>query len=153
MFNTHASKLAGSKPASQVRRLGQRAFWLMFIIEGLFIAALLFFVLHLLLPSRAPLAQSTDYATVRAAIQSRLNGTIADPPIAVAPGATAPLSSVSGFTLNGYTYFYYSEGRPSFDPLSRGMLTRDQIELVSREQVGRDVVVIYRVISKERATE
>jgi hypothetical protein len=153
MFNTHASSLAGTKPATQVRRLSQRTFWLLFVLEGLLIAGMLLFALSLLAPPRAPLAQSADYATVRAAIQSRLSGALADAPVEVAPGATVPATSVGGFALNGYTYYYYREGRTNLDPLSRGTLTRDQVELVSREALGRDIVVIYRVQSKERATD
>jgi hypothetical protein len=153
MFNAQASSLAGGKRAAQVRRLGQRAFWLLFAVEGLFIAGILLLAFSLLLPPQAPLAQSGDYATVRAAIQSRLSGAAADPLVEVAPGLSAPASSVGGFALNGYTYYYYREGRANFDPLSRSLVARDQVELVSREALGRDIVVIYRVPSKQRATD
>jgi hypothetical protein len=152
MFNSHASSLAGSKPAAQVRSLGQHTFWLLFALEGLFIAGILLLAVSLLLPPRAPLAQSGDYAAVRAAIQSRLSGAAADTPVEVAPGVSAPASSVGGFTLNGYTYYYYREGQTNFDPLSRGSVARDQVELVSREALGPDIIVIYRVPSKQRAT-
>jgi hypothetical protein len=151
MFNAHASGLAGSKPAAQVRRISQRLFWLLFALVGLLVVGMLLFVLPLLLPPRAPLAQSGDYMTVRAAIYSRLSDA-ADPLVEVAPGVSAPASSVGGFTFNGYTYYYYREGRANFDPLSRGSVARDQVELVSREALGQDIVVIYRVLSKERAT-
>src|SRR5688572_9997162 len=153
MFNVHASSLAGSKPAVQVRRIGQRTFWLLFAFVGLCIAAILLLALYLLLPPRAPLAQSGDYAAVRAAIQSHLSGAAADTLVEVAPGVSAPASSVGGFALNGYTYYYYREGRANFDPLSRGSIARDKVELVSREALGGDFLVIYRVPSKERATD
>lgn len=152
MINARVSSRADSKQATQIRHLSQRGFWLLFVLEGLFIAGILLFALYLLLPAQAPLAQAGDYATVRAAIQSRLNGSVDDPLIEVAPGITAPSSAVGGFTLNGYTYYYYREAQRGFDPLSRGILTRDQVELVSRDQIGRQVLVIYRVPSKERAT-
>jgi hypothetical protein len=152
MINAQVSTLADRKPATQVRRIGQRGFWLLFAFEGLCIAGMLILVLHLLLPARAPLAQAGDYAAVRAAIEARLNGATDDPLIEVAPGVTARSSNVRGFTLNGYTYYYYRDGQPGFDPLSRGAVARDQVELVSRAEVGRNPLVIYRVLSKDRAT-
>jgi hypothetical protein len=152
MFNAHASSLAGSKPATRVRRIGQRAFWLLFAVVGLFLVGILLLVLSSLLPPQAPLAQSRDYTAVRAAIQSRLRDT-AEPLVEVAPGISAPASSVGGLALNGYTYYYYREGRANFDPLSRGSIEREQVELVSREPFGQDILVIYRVPSKERATD
>ena len=151
MFNAHASNLAGSKPAARVRRIGQRLFWLLFGLVGTFVIGALLFALPFLLPPRAPLAQSGDYATVRAAIVSRMKDA-SDPLVEVAPGISAPSSSVGGLTLNGYTYYYYCEGRVNYDPLSRGLVARDQVELVSREVLGQDIIVIYRVLSKDRAT-
>ena len=152
MINAHVSSHADSKPATQVRRLSQRSFWLLFVLEGLLIAGILLLVLYLLVPAQAPLAQTGDYATVRAAIEARLNGVVDDPLVELAPGVTARTSAVGGFTLNGYTYYYYREGQRGFDPLSRNAIARDQVELVSREQIGRGFIVIYRVSSKERAT-
>jgi len=151
MYKAQTSSIRG-KSSALVRRIGQPAFWLLFAFEGLLLAGALLLVLQVLLPARAPLAQSDDYATVRAAIQSRLGGAVADTSIEVAPGTSAPRSSVSGFTLNGYTYYYYREGRAGFDPLSRGVFTSDQVEFVSRDRLGSDIVVIYRVPSKDRAT-
>jgi len=152
MYNAHATRAAASVATSPIRRLGQRSFWLLFVIEGCFVAGMLLLALYILLPARAPLAQSGDYAAVRAAVQSRLSGAVADPLVEVAPGTSARLSSAGGFTLNGYTYYYYREGQASFDPLSRGTLARSQVELVSRERIGGDMVVIYRLPSKDRAT-
>jgi len=152
MINAQVSSRAESKPIAQVRHISQRGFWLLFMVEGLLIVGIVLLALYLLLPVRAPLAQTSDYATVRAALLSRLSGTIDDPLIEVAPGVTAHASNVSGFTLNGYTYYYYREGQPGFDPLSRGAIARNQVEIVSRDPIGREVVVIYRIQSKERAT-
>jgi hypothetical protein len=151
MINFETTRTA-APAAAPARRIGQRAFWLLFLLEGLFVAGILLLAFQMLLPAQAPLAQSGDYATVRAAIQSRLSGAADDPIVEVAPGATAHLSSVGGFELNGYTYYYYREGQANFDPLSRGILARNQVELVAREQLGHELVVIYRVLSKERAT-
>ena len=151
MLNIHSTR-ATTTTAVPVRRIGQRAFWLLLAIEGLVLGALLLFAIQMLLPAQAPLAQSSDYATVRTAIQSRLSGSVADPLVDVAPGATARLSNVGGFVLNGYTYYYYREGQHNFDPLSRGILAAEQVELVQREQLSGNTVVIYRVHSNGRAT-
>ena len=151
MFNAHAPSLADSRPAVQGQRIGQGAFWLLFGLVGLLVAGILLLAISLLLPPRAPLAQSGDFATVRAAIHARLSDAT-DPLTEAAPGVSVPASSVGGFALNGYTYYYYREGRINYDPLSRGAIAREQVELVSREALGQDILVIYRVLSKERAS-
>jgi hypothetical protein len=153
MINAQVSSHAERKPATEVRRIGPRAFWTLFAFIGLCIAGMLILVLPLALPLRAPLAQARDYATVRTAIQARLNGSIDDPLIGVAPGVTARLSNVGGFTLNGYTYYYYREGQPGFDPMSRGAITRDQVELVAYDEIDHARIVIYRVLSNNHTTD
>ena len=152
MINAQTPGLADTKSVPQVRRINQHLFWLLFAFEGLCIIGALILVLNLLIPVRAPLAQADDYATIRAAIEARLSGAIDDPPIEIAPGVTTPSSNVSGFTLNGYTYYYYREGRPNFDPLSRGAITQQGVEFVSRDDLDHISVVLYRVPSKDRAT-
>ena len=151
MFNAHVSDRASSKPAIRVRQIGQSTFWVLFAIVGLFMAGMVLLALYVLLPPRAPLAQSSDYKIVRAALEVRLSGASADPLVEVAPGVSAPASNVGGFTLNGYTYYYYREGQVNYDPLSRGSVARTQVELVSREAFGGNIVVFYRVPSKDRA--
>ena len=153
MINAQTPGLADTKSVPEVRRINQHTFWLLFGFEGLCIAGMLMLILYLLIPAHAPLAQADDYATVRAAIEARLSGAIDDPPIEVAPGITTRSSNVSGFTLNNYTYYYYREGQPNFDPLSRGALSHDQVEFVSRSDLGHVSVVIYRVLSKDRASK
>jgi hypothetical protein len=138
--------------AVPTRRIGQRSVWLLFGLEALVIGVLLIWAIQLLSPVQPPLAQSSDYAAVRAAIQSRLSGSIDDPLVDVAPGATARLSNVGGFSRNGYIYYYYREEQRNFDPLSRGTLAAAQVELVGREQFGSEMVVVYRVHSNSRAT-
>ena len=150
MLNIHTTR--ATTTAVPTRHVGQRAFWLLLACEGLILGVLLVLAIQLLTPAQAPLAQSADYATVRAAIQSRLNGSVDDPAIDVAPGATARLSNVGGFVLDGYTYYYYREGQRNFDPISRGVLAPEQVELVQREQFSGETVVIYRVHSNGRAT-
>ena len=152
MINAQVSSRADTTSAAPIRHISQRGFWLLFVLEGLFIGGMLLFVLSLVLPAQAPLVQTGDFVTVRSVVQAHLSGATDDPLIEVAPGVTAPSSSVGGFALNGYTYYYYREGQPGFDPLSRSALTRDQVEIVSHDRFGPDMIVIYRVLSKERAT-
>jgi hypothetical protein len=64
---------------------------------------------------------------------------------------SARASSVRGFTLNGRTYFYYTEGQRGFDPLSRGAVDRSEIEIVLRDDGGPMPLVIYRLKGKDRA--
>jgi hypothetical protein len=153
MFNAQVSHHSELAPAAPVRRISQRGFWLLFIVEGLIVVGMLLFVLSLLLPAKAPLAQTADFATVRSAIQAHLSGAVQDPLVTVAPGVQARSSQVGGFALNGYTYYYYEEGQPSYDPLSRNQVSRAQVEMVSREPFNSSTIVIYRVISKDRATD
>lgn len=135
-----------------VRRISSQTFWLLFAAEALLVFGLLFVVLHLVLPVQSPLAASADYATVREAVWARVNGTVPDPLIDVLPGVTARASSVRGFTLNDRTYYYYTEGRRGFDPLSRGAVDRSEIEEVLRDNGGPTPLVIYRLKGKDRAT-
>jgi hypothetical protein len=110
------------------------------------LAAALLFALNLVLPTHVPLARSGDYTLVRDAIWSRLNGATGDPLIEISPGVTARASSVRGFSLNGETYYYYLEGRRGFDPLSRGAVGKDAVEIVLRDDGGPKVLVIYRLL-------
>jgi hypothetical protein len=130
----------------RVRRIGPRAFWFLFAAEGLLVASALLLVLHLALPARAPLARGADHFAVRDAIWARLNGAAADPLIEIAPGVNARESSVRGFSLNGQTYYYYVEGRRGFDPLGRGAVAPDMVEIVLRDDGGPKTLVIYRLL-------
>ena len=103
-------------------------------------------LLHLLMTAWAPLARSADYARVREAIWSRMNSVVEDPLIEAAPGVTVRESNLRGFTLNGQTYYYYIEGRRGFDPLSRGAVDREQIEVLLRDDNGPKTLVIYRLL-------
>lgn len=149
MINVELPTLVAKKGAAvPVRRISFRTFWLLFVVEGLLILGMLILVLNLLLPSRAPLAQDGDYATVREAVWARLNGVVVDPLIEVEPGVTARSSNVRGFTLNGETYYYAIEGKQGFDPFSRGAVDQSQIEVVLRDTGGPFPLVIYRLIRK-----
>ena len=149
MINVHLPQAVTSKRTTlPVRRASPRAFWILFAVEGVLIATILFLLLRALTPAHTPLVQGTDYATVREAIWSRLNGVTADPLLEVAPGVTARSSAVRGFALNGQTYYYYLEGRRGFDPLSRGVIARDDVEIVLRDTEGPYALVIYRLLER-----
>jgi hypothetical protein len=121
---------------------------LMFALEAALIAAVFGMVLFAITPARVPLARSGDYLTVREAILARLNGSVADPLVELAPGVSARESSVRGFTLNGQTYYYYLEGRRGFDPLSRGVVSAAGVEVVARDEASPHPIVIYRMLSQ-----
>lgn len=139
---------AHERAAQPIRRIGPRAFWILFVVEGAFIAAALFFAINLVLPSRTPLARSADIVTVRDAIWDRLNGSAADPIVRLPSGANVRESNLRGFSLNGQTYFYYVEGQRGYDPLSRGSVNRDAVEVLLHDQNGPEALVIYRLHEK-----
>ena len=131
--------------ATPVRRSGATGFWILFALEAVFVAGVLMLVLALVLPTRAPLARGDDYAAIREAVWARVNGTINDPLIDIAPGVSVRSSSVRGFALNGQTYYYYLEGQRGFDPLSRGAVSKRDIEVVLRDSDGPKPLVIYEI--------
>jgi hypothetical protein len=127
-----------------LRRVRVPAFWVVLGIEGLVIVAVLALVLSALVPAQAPAASSEEREIVRAAILDRLAGYETDPPFEVLPGITAPVSNVAGFTLHGQIYYYYVEGQQNYDPLSRGKLTRDEVEIILRDTSGPSPFVVYQ---------
>lgn len=131
---------------SPKRRSGKTVFWALFGLEAALIAVVLG-VLLAALPARAPLAMSTDVTHVREAIVSRLNGTVSDSILEVAPGVTARASNIRGLALGGETYYYYLEGAKNFDPLSRAVVAQDGIEVLLRDTSGPHPLVIYRLMS------
>jgi hypothetical protein len=83
--------------------------------------------------------------TLRAAVQSRLDETVEDPLVEAAPGIVVRSSNMRGFRLNGEVYYYYIEGKRNFDPLSRGAVDGDDIEVVLRDLSGGQPLVVYRL--------
>jgi hypothetical protein len=132
--------------ASRAPHRAALGFWMLFILEASFIAGVLALVLALVLPSRAPLARSADFATIRDAVWARVNGTINDPLTDIAPGISVRASSVRGFALNGRVYYYYFEGQRGFDPLSRGAVAQRDVEVLLRDADGPKPLVIYEII-------
>jgi len=132
--------------ASSAPRHSLLSFWLLFALEASFVAGVLALVLTLVLPSRAPLARSADFVSVRDAVWARVNGTISDPLTDIVPGVSVRASSVRGFALNGRVYYYYFEGQRGFDPLSRGAVARSNVEVLLRDTDGPKPLVIYEII-------
>ena len=147
MINVRTSGFATPQAvASSAPRRSSLSFWLLFALEASFIAGVLALVLTLVLPSRAPLARSADFVAVRDAVWARVNGTISDPMTDIAPGISVRASSVRGFVLNGRVYYYYFEGQKGFDPLSRGAVARNDVEVLLRDTGGPKPLVIYEII-------
>ena len=147
MINVHISGFATPQAvASLAPCRSSLSFWLLFALEASFVAGVLALVLTLVLPSRAPLARSADFAAVRDAVWARVNGTISDPLTDIAPGVSVRSSSVRGFVLNGRVYYYYFEGQRGFDPLSRGAVARNNVEVLLRDAAGPKPLVIYEII-------
>ncbi len=133
-------------------RVGSQAFWLLFAIEAAVVAVLLAVALVALLPPRVPLAQATDTAVVREAVLARLNGEVRDPLVEIGPGATVRTSNLRGFTLNSAVYYYTVQGQQEGDPLSLGLVTPDRVQVVLRDSSGPAPLVVYQIVSKNRAT-
>ncbi len=146
MINVRISGFAQPQVvASRAPHRATAGFWLLFALEAAFIAGVLALVL-MVLPSRVPLARSSDLATIRDAVWARANGTINDPLTDIAPGISVRASSVRGFTLNGRVYYYYFAGQRGFDPLSRGAVTQRDVDVLLRDSDGPKPLVIYEII-------
>lgn len=96
-------------------------------------------------PSRTPLSANPDLTPLVDEIRGRMSGEIIDPLIEVKPGITIRVSNIRGFRYAGSIYYYYIEGAPNYDPLSRGIIRPDQVEIVLRETSGTQTIVLYRV--------
>ncbi len=122
---------------------GLRFFWGLFIINALLFGSLLVALLlisHLPTSSLSPL----EAETLRAAVFTRLDGTVDDPLIEAAPGVFVRSSNPGGLRLNG-TVYYYIEGERNFDPLSRGIVDRADIDIVLRDVSGPRPLIVYRL--------
>lgn len=123
---------------------GLRFFWGLFIINALLFGSLLVALLlmsHLPASSLSPL----EAEMLRAAVFTRLDGTVDDPLIEAAPGVFVRSSNPGGLRLNGTVYYYYIEGERNFDPLSRGIVDRADIDIVLRDMSGPRPLVVYRL--------
>ncbi|MCS6879958.1 MAG: hypothetical protein RMK84_04940 [Oscillochloridaceae bacterium] len=128
-----------------VRRIGPRTLNVLIGIELLLLLSALAWALLHLLPPATPLATATDLRLVVDAIRDRLSGAVADPLVPVGDGYSARASNLRGLQLDGQVYYYYVEGAKNFDPLSRGVIGKDQVEILLRDASGDHAFVIYRV--------
>lgn len=146
----HATTHAGAESALYertvpVKRIGPRTLNVLIGIELLVLLGALAWALLYLLPPATPLATSTDLRLVVDAIRDRLSGAVADPLLPVGNGYSARASNLRGLQLDGQVYYYYVEGAKNFDPLSRGAIGKDQVEILLRDESGERTFVIYRV--------
>jgi hypothetical protein len=144
---THpGSEVVLTERALPVRRVGPRAFVVLVGLELALLVGVLVWALFTLLPSATPLAASAEIAPVQQAVRDRIGGAVHDPLIALSPERSARASNLRGFEHGGAVYYYYVEGGANFDPLSRGAVTRDEIEILLRDSDGPQTFVIYRIL-------
>jgi hypothetical protein len=128
-----------------VHRISARFFGLLLAVEVLLLAAVLIWALSWVLPAPTPYAPAQSLAPLQEAVRAHVSGAAPDRLIEVTPGVSARESNLRGFRLAGTTYYYYVEGRTNFDPLSRGAVTADGVEVLSRDDSSPDPIVIYRI--------
>lgn len=95
----------------------------------------------LLIPPQSPspvVSQVLDYALT-------WRGPAEDPSIALPSGIQVKSSNYRGVPINGVTYYYNLAPRPSYDPLARGQVTAQQIEVVAVVGDPPDRVMIYSI--------
>lgn len=139
---------AGAAQRIAIRRLFRlQRFSLFTAMIGIELCLLLGVLVWLLsaMPSRTPLAANPDLAPLVREIQGRLSGAIVDPLIEVKPGVAIRASNLRGFRYEGHVYYYYIEGAANYDPLSRGIVRPEQVEIMLRDTSGAQTIVLYRV--------
>lgn len=127
---------------TQRKRISIRFFWILFGIELCVVLGVLFMLLQSGFLT-TPASMTRETMAIQEAAWSRIQGDTADPVLTVAPGMDVQSSHIHGFDVNGTTYFYYVEGSPRFDPLSRPDITADDVQVVLYEQRGTDTLVVY----------
>ncbi len=147
MLQATTPSIAKHEAALPVRRVRIRssAFWLLLVCEGLLIIGILAALVRAA-PLLTPLSSTGDVTQVREAVLQRLNGQISDPLVPVGLNGSAHESNVRGYTLNGQTYYYSVSDTRTADPLGRGAVSGDAIEIVLQERLGEQEMTIYRII-------
>jgi hypothetical protein len=128
-----------------IRRISSRALVMLMGVELVIMFGVLVWALIWLMPSGTPFASKSDLTPVVETVRGSLSGSINDPLIDVRPGVSARASNLRGLSMGGSTYYYYVEGHANFDPLSRGAITRDSVEIMLRDNNGPSSIVIYRL--------
>lgn len=131
--------------AQPVRRISVRVFWTLLGLEMILLLGVLAWALTASTPAQTPIAATGDLMLVRDAIWARLTGSVNDALVEVQPGISVRESNLRGFTLNGEVYYYYVVGNQNFDPLSRGAVSPDRVEVLLRDENGPLPVVIYKL--------
>jgi hypothetical protein len=131
--------------ARPVRRISSRSLVVLMGIELVLLFGVLIWALFWLLPASTPFAAQNDLTPVVETVRGSLSGTINDPLIDVKPGVSARASNLRGLSMGGATYYYYIEGHANFDPLSRGAIASDSVEIMLRDTSGPNSIVIYRL--------
>ncbi|NOK59049.1 MAG: hypothetical protein GFH27_549349n44 [Chloroflexi bacterium AL-W] len=126
----------------QRKHISIRFFGILFGIELCIVLGVLFMVLQSgFLTTPTP----TENTQIQEAAWSRVYGDTTDPLLTVAPGMEVRASHIHGFDVNGTTYFYYLEGTPRFDPLSRPDIHADDVVVMLYEQRDTDTLVVYKL--------
>jgi hypothetical protein len=120
-------------------------FWTLLALEVMLLLVVLGWLLYAFLPAQTPHIATGDVTIVRNAVWARLSGVMNDPLVEVQPGISVRESNLRGFYLNDVVYYYYVVGNQNFDPLSRGLVRSDQIEVVLRDDEAPLPLVIYRI--------
>jgi hypothetical protein len=117
----------------------------MVVLQGMLITAIALFVMSRL-PASTPLTQTDGPQQVHDFVLA--GNPAADPLIEVVPGVIVRSSSVRGLRIADQTYYYYYEGRQSYDPLTRGAVQPNQVELLLRDTDAETTLVVYRVVDR-----
>lgn len=127
--------------------VGVQAFWSLLALQALVIALAALWLYNSSSPvaTPTPLTATSDLALVRESIWARLQGSVNDPMIAVGSQGGVRESNLRGFRLNGTIYYYYVDHADAhnYDPLSRGAVTHDAVEILLRDEGGPYPLVIY----------
>jgi hypothetical protein len=103
----------------------------------------------LVAPSPASRASTEPSAPLTPAVSQVLSYALAwrgpdeDPPVVLPSGVAAKASNYRGVEIDGTTYYYNLAPRPSFDPLARGELTSQQVQIVAVVGDPPNRVMIY----------
>jgi hypothetical protein len=146
--STHqgAERVLREQPYVQpTRRISTKALSILMLVELVLLIGVLIWAASWLLPNPTPYAAAQSLAPIQEAVRAHVSGAAPDRLIEVTPGVSARESNLRGFRLDGATFYYYVEGRANFDPLHRGTVQSDQIEILSRDSSGPETIVIYRV--------
>jgi hypothetical protein len=131
--------------AQPIRRISSRTLLLLMGGELLLLFGVLIWAVAWILPASAPFAPRQDLTPVIETVRGSLSGAISDPLIDVTPGVSVRASNLRGLSLGGSVYYYYIEGQTNFDPLSRGAVADDAVEVMLRDTSGPSSIVIYRL--------